>query len=167
MKNRTIGKNTMIQIADSSLFIIGKRIEGNILTVPSVIEELKDEMSRTMVELMDVRIEPPLQSFIREVKLKAGLTKDNEELSRTDIEILAKALEFSRKEDTVLISDDYAVQNTAIHLGIKVMPAGQKKIKDVLLWEKFCIGCKRRFPKGDECPVCGTALKKIRKKNSN
>ena len=154
----------MIYIADSSLFIIGKRIEGNIITVPSVEEELRDETSRTILELMKVRIEPPLQSFIREVTLKAGVTKDSEELSKTDVDILAKALEYSRREETVLISDDYAVQNTAIHLGIKVMPAGQKKIRDVLLWEKFCIGCKRRFPQGDDCPVCGTALNKIRKK---
>jgi UPF0271 protein len=157
----------MIHIADSSLFIIGKRIEGSIITVPSVVEELRDEISRTIMELMNVRIEPPLQSFIREVKSKAGVTKDSEELSKTDIDILAKALEYSRKEETVLISDDYAVQNTAIHLGLKVMPAGQKKIKDVLIWEKFCIGCKRRFPLGDDCPVCGTALKKMRKKSHN
>jgi UPF0271 protein len=157
----------MIHIADSSLFIIGKRIEGSIITVPSVVEELRDERSRTIMELMNVRIEPPLQIFIREVKSKAGVTKDSEELSKTDIDILAKALEYSRKEETFLISDDYAVQNTAIHLGIKVMPAGQKKIRDVLIWEKFCIGCKRRFPKGDDCPVCGTALKKMRKKSSN
>jgi len=156
----------MIHIADSSLFIIGKRIEGNIITVPSVEEEIRDETSRTIMELMNVRIEPPLQSFIREVTSKAGVTKDSEELSKTDIDVLAKALEYSRKEDVVLISDDYAVQNTAIHLGIKVMPAGQKKIRDVLLWEKFCIGCKRRFPQGDDCPVCGTALKKRRKKMS-
>lgn len=155
----------MIHIADSSLFIIGKRMEGNILTVPSVKEELKDERSRTIMELMNVKIEPPLQSFIREVTSIAGVTRDSEELSRTDIDILAKALEYSRKEETVLISDDYAVQNTAIHLGIKVMPAGQKKIRDILLWEKFCIGCKRRFSHGEDCPVCGTALKKIRKKN--
>ncbi|HEX7575138.1 MAG TPA: NOB1 family endonuclease [Candidatus Methanoperedens sp.] len=156
----------MIHIADSSLFIIGKRIEGNIITVPSVEGELRDETSRTIMELMNVRIEPPLQSFIREVTSIAGVTKDSEELSKTDIDVLAKALEYSRKEDVVLISDDYAVQNTAIHLGIKVMPAGQKKIRDVLLWEKFCIGCKRRFPQGDDCPVCGTALKKRRKKIS-
>ncbi len=32
----------------------------------------------------------------------------------------------SRTEDTILVTDDYAVQNTAIQLGIKVMPAGQK-----------------------------------------
>jgi len=68
------------------------------------------------MELMNVRIEPPLQSFIREVTLKAVATKDSEELSKTDIDILAKSLEYSRKEETVLISDDYAVQNTAIHL---------------------------------------------------
>jgi len=154
----------MIHIADSSLFIIGKRIEGNIVTVPSVANEIRDERSRTTMELMNVRIEPPLQSFIREVTLKARATKDSEELSKTDIDVLAKALEYARNEDTVLITDDYAVQNTAIQLGIKVMPAGQKKIKDVLLWEKFCIGCKRRFPHGDDCPVCGTPLKKIRKK---
>jgi UPF0271 protein len=157
----------MIYIADSSLFIIGKRIDVNIITVPSVEEELRDENSRTTMELMNVRIEPPLQTFIREVISIAGVTKDSEELSKTDIDILAKALEYSRKEETFLISDDYAVQNTAIHLGIKVMPAGQKKIRDVILWEKFCIGCKRRFPQGDDCPVCGTALKKMRKKSSN
>jgi UPF0271 protein len=157
----------MIYIADSSLFIVGKRIEGNIITVPSVEEELKNENTRTTMELMNVRIEPPLQTFIREVRSIAGVTKDDDELSKTDIDILAKALEYSGKEETVLISDDYAVQNTAIHLGIKVMPAGQKKIRDVLLWEKFCIGCKRRFPKGDDCPVCGTALKKMRKKSHN
>ena len=154
----------MIHIADSSLFIIGKRIEGNIITVPSVVNEIRDERSRTTLELMNVRIEPPLQSFIREVTAKARATKDSEELSRTDIDLLAKALEYSRNEDTILVTDDYAVQNTAISLGIKVIPAGQKKIKDVLIWEKFCIGCKRRFPQGDDCPVCGTPLKKMRKK---
>jgi len=154
----------MIHIADSSLFIIGKRIEGNIITVPSVVNEIRDERSRTTLELMNVRIEPPLQSFIREVTIKARATQDSEELSRTDIDLLAKALEYSRNEDAILVTDDYAVQNTAISLGIKVMPAGQKKIKDVLNWEKFCIGCKRRFPQGDDCPVCGTSLKKMRKK---
>ena len=154
----------MIHIADSSLFIIGKRIEGNIVTVPSVVDEIRDEMSRTILELMNVRIEPPLQIFIREVTTKARVTRDSEELSKTDIDLLAKALEYTRNEDTILITDDYAVQNTAIQLGIKVMPAGQKKIKDILLWEKFCIGCKRRFPQGDDCPVCGTPLKKMRKK---
>jgi len=154
----------MIYIADSSLFIIGKRIEGNIITVPSVVDEIRDERSRTILELMNVRIEPVLQSFIREVTTKARANRDSEELSKTDIDLLAKALEYTRNEETTLISDDYAVQNTAIHLGIKVMPVGQKKIRDVLLWEKFCIGCKRRFPKGEDCPVCGTPLKKMRKK---
>jgi len=117
----------MIHIADSSLFIIGKRIEGNIVTVPSVANEIRDERSRTILELMDVRIEPPLQSFIGEVRSKARVTKDSEELSKTDIDVIAKALEYSRNEDTILVTDDYAVQNTAIQLGIKVMPAGQKK----------------------------------------
>jgi UPF0271 protein len=154
----------MPYIADSSLFIIRKRLEGSIVTTPSVVEELRDENARTTLELMTAIIEPPLPGFIKEVREKAGITKDSEELSATDIDILAKALEYSRREETILVTDDFAVQNTALQLGIKVMPAGGKKIKDILLWEKRCIGCKRRFPQGDVCPVCGSPLKKIRKR---
>lgn len=153
----------MILVADASLFIIRKRLEGSIVTVPSVVEELRDENARTTMELMNVRVEPSLASFIKEARAKAGITKDSEELSGTDIDILAKALEYSKREETILVTDDFAVQNTAIQLGIKVMPAGGRKIKDVLLWEKQCIGCKRRFPEGDVCPVCGSPLKKRRK----
>ncbi|MBU4492532.1 MAG: NOB1 family endonuclease [Euryarchaeota archaeon] len=134
-----------------------------IVTVPSVVKELRDENARTAMELMNVKVEPPLESFKKEVRTKAGISRDSEELSAADIDILAKALEYSRREETILVTDDFAVQNTAIQLGIKVMPAGQRKIKDVLLWEKQCIGCKRRFPEGDECPVCGSPMKKRRK----
>ncbi len=112
---------------------------------------------------MNVSVEPPLENFKKKVLSKAGITRDSEELSGTDIDILAKALEYSERVDTVLVTDDFAVQNTALQLGIRVIPAGQRKIKDVLIWEKQCIGCKRRFPDGDECPVCGSKMKKRRK----
>ena len=153
----------MKYIVDASLFIIRKRLEGDIVTVPSVVQELRDENAITTMELMKARIEPPLERFKKEVLSKAGITKDSEELSGTDIDILAKALEYSRSEETILITDDFAVQNTAIQLGIKVMPAGQRMIKDILMWEKQCIGCKRRYPQGDVCPVCGSPMKKRRK----
>ncbi len=153
----------MVYIADASLFITRKRLEGSVITVPSVVEELRDENARTTMELMNVRVEPPLQGLKKEVRLKAGITRDSEELSGTDIDILAKALEYSRREETILVTDDFAIQNTAIQLGIRVMPAAQRKIKDVLLWQKQCIGCKRRFPEGDVCPVCGSPMKKVRK----
>ncbi len=154
----------MIYIADASLFIIRKRLDGNVVTVPSVVEELCDEGSRTVFELMDVRVESPLEIFKKKVVTKAGITGDSEELSGTDIDILAKALEYSEREETVLVTDDFAVQNTAIQLGIRIMPAGQRKIEDVLIWEKQCMGCKRRFLQGDECPVCGSQMKKRRKR---
>lgn len=153
----------MIYIADASLFIVRKCLEGAVVTVPSVVKELRDENARTALELMNVKVEPPLENFIKEVRRKAGITKDSEELSATDIDVLAKALEYSKREETTLVTDDFAVQNTALQLGIKVMPVAQRKIKDVLIWEKQCIGCKRRFPEGEVCPVCGSPLKKRRK----
>lgn len=152
----------MLYIADSSLFILGRRLQGSVITVPSVLEELRDEKARTTMELMNVRVELPLESFIKEVKAKAKITKDYEELSTTDIHVLAKALEYSSK-DAILISDDFAIQNTALQLGIKVMPVAQRRIRDVLIWEKQCIACKRRFSNGAICPVCGSTLKKVRK----
>ncbi len=159
----TPGKR-IIYIADASLFIIGKRLEGSVVTVPSIVEELKGESARTVMELMDVNVESPLGSFINEVREKAGMTRDSEELSEADMDILAKALEYSRRGEAILVTDDFAVQNTAIQLGINVMPAGQRKIRDVLLWEKQCFGCKRRYPQGDVCPVCGSPMKKRRKR---
>ncbi len=154
----------MVYIADASLFITRKRLEGSVITVPSVVEELRDENARTTMELMSVRVEPPLQGLKKEVSSKAGITRDSEELSGTDIDILAKALEYSRREETILVTDDFAIQNTAIQLGIRVMPAAQRKIKDILIWEKQCIGCKRRFTEGDVCPVCGSQMKKVRRR---
>lgn len=68
------------------------------------------------------------------------------------------------KEEGVLLTDDYAVQNVASMLGIKVEPVVQKKIKDVLIWQKVCIGCKRKFDSGDICPVCGSPMRKGRKR---
>lgn len=152
----------MVYIADSSLFILGKRLQGSVITVPSVVKELRDEKARTTMELMNVRVELPLESFIKKVKAKAKLTRDSEELSTTDIHVLAKALEYSQ-EGAILVTDDFAVQNIALLLGIEVMPVAQRRIKDILIWEKQCIACKRRFSSGAICPVCGSPLKKTRK----
>ena len=90
-------------------------------------------------------------------------TRDSEELSKTDLEVLAKA--FEHKDRCVLLTDDYAVQNVAVQLGIEVKPIAQKKIKDILIWQKQCIGCKKKFDKGEICPICGSPLKKKRKKS--
>lgn len=153
-------------IADSAVFIMGSGIESHrVITVPSVVNELKSSEASMRFELAresGARVEMPDEVFRLNILNTASETRDCEELSATDIDILAKALEY--KDTSVLLSDDYAVQNVARVLGIEVKPVAQKKIKDVLVWEKQCTGCRKRFETGDICPVCGSSLKKRRKR---
>ncbi len=153
-------------IADSAVFIMGYPVESTLLiTVPSVVNELKSSEAAMRFDLArenGARVEVPLPRMIDEVLGMAKHTRDMEELSTTDIDILAKALE--RKDDATLLTDDYAVQNVAVMLAIDVKPVVQKKIRDILVWEKQCVGCRQRFDEGDVCPICGSELKKRRKR---
>lgn len=153
-------------IADSAVFIMGNcDIDSSLLiTVPSVEDELKSRDAVLRFDLAKeggLRVEWPEPEMVKAVREKAEHTRDSEELSKTDLEVLAKALE--HKEKAVLLTDDYAVQNVAVQLGIEVKPIAQKKIRDLIIWQKQCIGCKQTFDRGDVCPVCGSPLKKKRK----
>lgn len=153
-------------IADSAVFIMGAGIEAHrIITIPSVVNELKSNEASMRFELArenGARVEMAEDSFRKAVLDIANKTRDCDELSSTDIDILAKALEY--KEISVLLTDDYAVQNVARVLGIEIKPVAQKKIKNVLVWQKQCAGCRKFFESGAVCPVCGSALKKKRKR---
>ncbi len=153
-------------IADSAVFIMGTGTEAHrLLTVPSVVNELKSYEASMRFELAvesGACVQSPEDPFLEEVREIAKRTRDCEELSKTDIDVLAKALEY--RESSMLLTDDYAVQNVARVMGIEVRPVVQKKIKDVLIWQKKCVGCHRSFDEGEICPVCGSGLKKSRKR---
>jgi UPF0271 protein len=154
-----------ILIADSAVFINGYRNRAPIVTVPSVVGELKSRgagMEGVLAVESGARVEQPDPEAIAEIRSMAGTTRDIEELSGADIDILAKALEY--RDSGVLLTDDYAVQNVALLLGIEVRPVSQQKIRDKIIWGKKCTGCGRKYDSGDECPVCGSPLKKIRKR---
>jgi UPF0271 protein len=140
-------------VADSSVFICGKALEGEVVTVPGVEGELKDIRSRMRLQISGARIEAPSAKAM--ARAAARKTGDDAVLSEVDLELLAKALELSAK----LATDDYALQNAALHLGIEVETVAQPRIQKIVKRTKRCIGCGRPF-EGEECPVCGTPAKK-------
>jgi UPF0271 protein len=142
-------------VADSSVFIYGKILEGEVVTVPGVEAELKDIRSRMRLQISGVRIEAPSKDSLERARATAQETGDFAVLSEVDLELLAKALELSAE----LATDDYALQNAALHLGIKVEPVAQPPIKKIVKRTQRCIGCGRPF-EGEECPVCGTPAKR-------
>lgn len=145
----------MYVVADASVFIWGKRPEGELITVPAVEAELKDIRTKSRLYLFEARVESPSSQALKAARSAAAETGDLRALSPADLEVLAKALEYR----AVLATDDYALQNVALHLGLKIEPVGQPRIKRKLKHVQRCHGCGLRF-EGEACPDCGTPARK-------
>ncbi len=57
---------------------------------------------------------------LQKARQAASETGDLSVLSPADLDVLAKALEYG----ATVATDDYAVQNVALHLGLKIEPIG-------------------------------------------
>ncbi|MFB3763642.1 MAG: NOB1 family endonuclease [Methanotrichaceae archaeon] len=148
-------------VADASVFILGKRLEGEIITVPSVERELKDIGSKSRLHIFNARVESPSIDALKRARSAAKTTGDIAVLSRTDLDVLAKAVEYG----AILATDDYAVQNVALHLGLRVEPVAQPLIKKKMQRMQRCRACGSAF-EGEVCPDCGTQWKgKIKKRD--
>jgi len=154
-----------IFIVDTTVFIAGyilNNLKGtDVITVPEVVNELSDDKKLFLERALNdnLRIEPSKIDTIEYVKDVARNTGDINKLSDTDISLIAKAIEYSKKKDVVILSDDYAIQNVCSKIGIKSEGIIQRGIKEEIIWKKKCTGCKRIYDMGDICPICGSDLK--------
>ena len=148
-------------VLDASAFIYGIAPGGEMETVPAVYAEVRDERSRLKLELMEgLKVVEPDGGCVRRVAEAAGATGDDQRISRADGDLLALALQETESgKDTVLLTDDYAVQNVARRLGVRAAALRQKKSRSHVAWEKRCTGCGRSFTAGEVCPVCGSPLR--------
>ena len=142
-------------VADASVFIWGKRPAGELITVPAVEAELKDIRTKSLLHIFEARVESPSPQARKAAQHAAAETGDLKALSSADLDVLAKALEYR----AVLATDDYALQNVALHLGLEIEPIGQPRIKRLLKHVQRCQGCGSRF-EGEACPDCGTPARK-------
>jgi UPF0271 protein len=142
-------------VADASVFIWGKRPEGELITVPAVEAELKDIRTKSLLHIFETSVESPSSLARKEARCAAEQTGDLNALSPADLEVLALAQQYR----AVLATDDYALQNVALHLGLKIEPIGQPRIKRLLKHVQRCQGCGGRF-EGEACPDCGTPARK-------
>jgi UPF0271 protein len=134
---------------------------GCFLITSSVLRELENDNARLAIDAGigcgKIRVQDPSEERIRKVKEAAAATGDLEKLSETDIGLLAVALETG----SVIVTDDYNIQNTASVLHIQYEGKTQDGIKRSLVWKKKCIGCGRTYPtESTVCSVCGSQLKR-------
>ena len=148
-------------ILDASVFFSSFPAGPDSFTTPSVEGELEDLASKCRFDLladqgMQVRAPNPLA--VGNIREASRLSGDLPVLSETDIDLLALATELGG----TIVTDDFAIQNVAIHLEIPVLPVHQRTaVKRT--WKYRCPGCGRYYKDTGDCPVCGAAIKRKRK----
>ncbi len=153
----------MTVVLDSSALFEMQDLPGeDCVTVPGVWVELKRHRDPRVTYWEGIlRTSSPGQDAMETVKKAAERSGDSGRLSETDTELLALALEL----DSVLLSDDYSMQNIARLIGVECVPVATKGIKKVWKWAYRCKGCGKMYAADKaECDVCGHGLKSIRKR---
>lgn len=154
-----------VYVIDSSVIFLRKAHYGKMVTIPEVVDEIKDENSRLYLSLLDIKVEEASDESVEKVIRTAKKTGDIHKLSNTDIKLLAKTLDEMKKgHEVVLVTDDYSIQNVAMFLGLKIENIIQPTISKAFKWIKVCRGCGRKI-EGDICPVCGSEaiLRRVKK----
>lgn len=148
-------------VCDASLFFCDFHPDGNLFTTPSVVGELRDLSSKCRLDVLisgGLRISEPDPSNVEVVDRASLQSGDGTVLSSTDRDVLALALTIGGS----VCTDDFALQNVALHLGIRVVPIRQRKAKK-RTWELVCTGCGKKAGHPGTCPVCGHELKRTLK----
>lgn len=159
-------------LLDTSVFIMGYEVSDvdvEHYTVPAVRKELRDgDLSSlrldTALRTGRLIIRSPEARYVTELEAAAAELGEAGVLSYADIELLALGLQLRAEgKNSVVVSDDYSVQNVADHLGLRYSSLATLGIKRRFDWSIYCPGCRRSFSKhqpGGICPVCGTELKR-------
>jgi len=159
-------------VLDTSAFVAGLdpfSVDGDVFTVPGV----KAEVSRASLSYLRLRtaeesgkleVRAPGQEAMEEARAISIFMGDAISLSDVDVELIALAIELVREgRETIVITDDYAIQNVARRLGIPFSPVATLGIREELRWVVYCPACHKRFSPDIEpkvCPICGTPLRR-------
>ncbi|MFC6903685.1 NOB1 family endonuclease [Halalkalicoccus tibetensis] len=146
-----------MHVLDSSAFIHEYHTTEQTASIPLVREELEDESAYRYdaIEGSGMHIHIPTDETIDTVRRAAAELGDLEELSGTDIRLVATTFEL----DGTLVTDDYAMQNVAEKLNVDVEVIAREGISEQRRWTFQCQGCGREFDEQhDRCEVCGSRL---------
>ncbi len=172
-------KKKIIYVLDASAFVKpeGSRLSEEIcVTTHVVMEELKSLQAKITFDIflkggMDVLY--PDGECMKEVREK--VREIGGKLSNADLSVVALALYFKKKgKEVVVVSDDYAVQNLCVSLGLRFRGVGVRGITHSIKWVKKCAHCNIRVDTDENtCPRCGLSdfrwvpaeKNKLRRKN--
>ncbi|MBD3260407.1 MAG: hypothetical protein GF334_01795 [Candidatus Altiarchaeales archaeon] len=128
-----------------------------------ILDPLYIEKMQSLIRLNRLNVKDASKKSLTRVKEKAREVGDLVNLSDADLDVLGLALETGG----VIVSDDYAIQNTAYALGVEVEHAFHEPIKQRRQYTYYCRGCGQRYMPGvTECGICGARVKRKTQKSS-
>lgn len=149
-------------ILDASAFYAGVPFGsgGRWQTTPQVLDEIIHIKKghgaiEAIIATGRLTVREPAGGFVRAAARAATGTGDLQ-LSVQDMSVIALALETGGD----IITDDFAISNVAVHLGIRVTPVMTGGIRDAGRWIHYCPGCKKNFRGRTRCPMCDSMLRK-------
>ena len=156
-------------IVDASGFINGFTPlvdDFKTFTVPGVLSEIEPNITLYEVVYSYVKdgfiflVEPKVE-FMKRIEKETITTGDAYKLSDVDKKILALGLQLNGEYNVTIVTDDYAIQNTGLNIGINVKNIRERGVSKVIRWVKYCPSCFREYTdeKIKNCIVCGRALK--------
>lgn len=171
LKNKVIVLDTCVFIMDYDPLTVNQEQ----YTVPQVINELTQGSTGRLrlliaIEQGRVKLKTPTNKCIDRIEDYSIKMGDSLLLSDVDKKILALAIELMEEGyDTILLSDDYSIQNVADGLGLEYFSLSTLGIRYRYNWELYCPACHKVYPKDHKrkiCEVCGTKLKRRVKSKS-
>ena len=143
-------------ILDTCAFLTQNHPKGEIATIFEIESELNNRQSKqyfTNLREIGLKIREPKTDSIENIRKNSEETGDLGVLSNIDLKILALAYEMHG----IIVSDDFAIQNVALHMGLEFTSCSGNEIKELRKWKYRCSACRSEaLQKMDSCSVCGS-----------
>jgi UPF0271 protein len=151
---------------DASAFYAGIPFLGSsCYTTKEVFDEVKHiKGSHAALEVLidagNLKIVEPEVDNVKDANELARKSGDIAKMSKADLSVIALALHFRGSEnEPLIVTDDYAVANTAELAGIKVSYVMSRGIRKAGRWIRYCSACGILYSSEDVCKVCGNKLR--------
>lgn len=153
---------------DASAFYAGIPFLGSseCYTTKDVFDEVKHiKRSHAALEALidagNLRIIEPETNYVKDANEMARRSGDIAKMSKADLSVLALAIYFKgSKNEPLIVTDDYAIANTAELAGIKVSYVMSRGIRKVGKWIRYCGACGILHSSSEKvCRACGNKLR--------
>lgn len=170
-------KKKIFYLIDTSVILSGIPLDLKdefMITTNSISNELKpggrDYRSFKFLLEKGLLIRDPSKKSIDLVINTSKKSGDYSRLSLADIDLIALAIDINENndEESIILTDDYSIQNVANILKIKYENINQPKITKRFKWAFRCLGCRKKFKENIKiCPICGSSTKEIVSENKS